>query len=293
MSIGTGDATGVYYPAGGAICRLMNKTREQHGIGCSVRSTEGSVYNINTVRAGELEFGVAQSDWQFHAYNGTSKFDVAGRFEKLRAVFSVHPEPFTMIGRAGSGIRSFADIRGRRVNVGNPGSGQRATMEVVMKAANIAMSDLALAAELNGSEMAQALCGGVIDVMMYTVGHPAAAVTEAATTCDIEMIPVEGPAIDKLVADHPFYRKTVVPGGLYRGNPGDTPTFGVGATFITSADVPEDIVYTLVKTVFDNFDDFKSVHPAFAHLKEEDMARDDLSAPLHRGAAKYYRERGW
>ena len=166
-------------------------------------------------------------------------------------------------------------------------------MEVVMKTSNIAMSDLALATELNGSEMAQALCNGTIDVMMYTVGHPAAAITEAATTCDIEMIPVAGPAIDKLVADHPYYRKTIVPGGLYRGNPGDTPTFGVAATFITSADVPEDIVYTLVKTVFDNFDEFKNAHPAFVHLKEEDMVRDDLTAPLHRGAAKYYRERGW
>jgi TRAP transporter TAXI family solute receptor len=293
VSIGTGGVTGVYYPTGGAICRLMNKTRKEHGIRCSVESTGGSVYNINTVRAGELEFGVAQSDWQYHAYNGTSKFADAGKFDKLRAVFSVHPEPFTLIGKAGGGVKSFADIKGKRVNVGNPGSGQRATMEVVMAASGITMSDLALAAELKGSEMAQALCDGKIDVMMYTVGHPAAAITEAATTCDIEMIPVDGPAIDKLVADNPFYRKARVPGGLYKGNPDDTPTFGVGATFISSADVPDDVVYTLVKAVFDNFDDFKKLHPAFAHLKEEEMIKDGLSAPLHDGAVKYYKERGW
>jgi TRAP transporter TAXI family solute receptor len=293
VSIGTGGVTGVYYPTGGAICRLMNKTRKEHGIRCSVESTGGSVYNINTVRAGELEFGVAQSDWQYHAYNGTSKFADAGKFDKLRAVFSVHPEPFTLIGKAGGGVKSFADIKGKRVNVGNPGSGQRATMEVVMAASGITMSDLALAAELKGSEMAQALCDGKIDVMMYTVGHPAAAITEAATTCDIEMIPVDGPAIDKLVADNPFYRKARVPGGLYKGNPDDTPTFGVGATFISSADVPDDVVYTLVKAVFDNFDDFKKLHPAFAHLKEEEMVKDGLSAPLHDGAVKYYKERGW
>lgn len=293
VSIGTGGVTGVYYPTGGAICRLMNKTRKEHGIRCSVESTGGSVYNINTVRAGELEFGVAQSDWQYHAYNGTSKFADAGKFDKLRAVFSVHPEPFTLIGKAGGGVKTFADIKGKRVNVGNPGSGQRATMEVVMAASGITMSDLALAAELKGSEMAQALCDGKIDVMMYTVGHPAAAITEAATTCDIEMIPVDGPAIDKLVADNPFYRKASVPGGLYKGNPDDTPTFGVGATFISSADVPDDVVYTLVKAVFDNFDDFKKLHPAFAHLKEEEMIKDGLSAPLHDGAVKYYKERGW
>ena len=293
ISIGTGGVTGVYYPTGGAICRLVNRNRKEHKIRCSVESTGGSVYNINTVRAGELEFGVAQSDWQYHAYNGTSKFADAGKFDKLRAVFSVHPEPFTLIGKAGGGVKTFADIKGKRVNVGNPGSGQRATMEVVMAASGITMSDLALAAELKGSEMAQALCDGKIDVMMYTVGHPAAAITEAATTCDIEMIPVDGPAIDKLVADNPFYRKARVPGGLYKGNPDDTPTFGVGATFISSADVPDDVVYTLVKAVFDNFDDFKKLHPAFAHLKEEEMIKDGLSAPLHDGAVKYYKERGW
>ena len=121
VSIGTGGVTGVYYPTGGAICRLMNKTRKEHGIRCSVESTGGSVYNINTVRAGELEFGVAQSDWQYHAYNGTSKFADAGKFDKLRAVFSVHPEPFTLIGKAGGGVKTFADIKGKRVNVGNPG----------------------------------------------------------------------------------------------------------------------------------------------------------------------------
>jgi TRAP transporter TAXI family solute receptor len=293
ISIGTGGVTGVYYPTGGAICRLVNKTRKEHGIRCSVESTGGSVYNINTVRAGELEFGVAQSDWQYHAYNGTSKFADQGKFENLRAVFSVHPEPFTLIGKAGSGIKKFEDIKGKRVNVGNPGSGQRATMEVVMDAFGIKMDDLALAAELKGSEMAQALCDGKIDVMMYTVGHPAAAITEAATTCDIEMIPVQGAPIDKLVGDNPFYRTATIPGGMYKGNANDTPTFGVGATFITSADVPEDVVYTLVKGVFDNFDDFKKLHPAFANLKEEEMIKDGLSAPLHPGAAKYYKERGW
>ena len=187
ITIGTGGVTGVYYPTGGAICRLVNKNRKEHGIRCSVESTGGSVYNINTVRAGELEFGVAQSDWQFHAYNGSSKFKDQGPFEGLRAVFSVHPEPFTLIVRKGTGIGGFADLKGKKVNVGNPGSGQRATMEVVMDAFGIKMDDFALAAELKGSEMAQALCDGKIDAMIYTIGHPAAAVTEAATTCDVEL----------------------------------------------------------------------------------------------------------
>ena len=129
ITIGTGGVTGVYYPTGGAICRLVNKGRKDHGIRCSVESTGGSVYNINTIRAGELEFGVAQSDWQYHAYNGSSQFESDGPFEDLRAVFSVHPEPFTVVARADSGIKNFDDMKGKRVNIGNPGSGQRGTME--------------------------------------------------------------------------------------------------------------------------------------------------------------------
>ncbi len=293
ISIGTGGVTGVYYPTGGAICRLVNKNRKEHGIRCSAESTGGSVYNINTVRAGELEFGVAQSDWQFHAFNGTSKFEDQGAFEDLRAVFSVHPEPFTLIARAGSGIAGFEDLKGKKVNVGNPGSGQRATMEVVMDAMGMEMSDFALASELKGSEMAQAICDGKIDAMIYTIGHPAAAINEAASTCDVELVSVAGDAINGLVDDNPYYRVASIPGGMYKGSPNETTTFGVGATFISSAAVPEEVVYTVVKAVFDNFDDFKKLHPAFGNLVEEQMIADGLSAPLHDGAAKYYKERGW
>jgi len=293
ISIGTGGVTGVYYPTGGAICRLVNKNRKEHGIRCSAESTGGSVYNINTVRAGELEFGVAQSDWQYHAYNGTSKFEDQGKFENLRAVFSVHPEPFTLIVRKGSGIDGFEGLKGQKVNVGNPGSGQRATMEVVMDAFGMQMSDFALASELKGSEMAQAICDGKIDAMIYTIGHPAAAVNEAASTCDIELVSVEGAAIDGLIADNSYYRTASIPGGMYKGSDNDTNTFGVGATFVTSSDVPNEVVYTVVKAVFDNFDDFKKLHPAFGGLVEEQMIADGLSAPVHDGAAQYYKERGW
>ena len=293
ISIGTGGVTGVYYPTGGAICRLVNKGRKDHGIRCSAESTGGSIYNINTVRAGELEFGVAQSDWQFHAYNGTSKFEDQGKFENLRAVFSVHPEPFSVLAKGGSGIESFEDLKGKRVNVGNAGSGLRATAEVVMAAYGMTMDDFAVASELKGAEMSQALCDDKIDVMIYTVGHPAAAITEVTNTCDVDFVDVTGPVIDKLIEENPFYRSATIPAGMYKGLTEDNQTFGVGATFIASADVPEEVVYVVVKAVFDNFEDFKKLHPAFANLKEEEMISDGLSAPLHDGAVKYYKERGW
>ncbi len=292
VTIGTGGVTGVYYPTGGAICRLVNKGRKEHGIRCSVESTGGSVYNLNTIAAGELDMGVAQSDWQYHAYHGTSKFEEQGPNKDLRAVFSVHPEPFTVVARADSGIKKFEDLKGKRVNIGNPGSGQRGTMEVVMQAFGMTVDDFKLASELKAAEQASALCDNKIDAMVYTVGHPNGSIQEAATSCDSVLVDVSGPVIDKLVADNDYYRKAVIPGGMYRGTDTDTKTFGVGATFVTSAKVPDDVIYNVVKAVFENFDQFKKLHPAFEVLKKEEMIKDGLSAPLHPGAIKYYKEAG-
>jgi TRAP transporter TAXI family solute receptor len=292
FTIGTGGVTGVYYPTGGAICRMVNKGRKEHGLRCSVESTGGSVYNLNTIRAGELEFGVAQSDWQYHAFNGTSSFADAGPFEGLRAVFSVHPEPFTVVARADAGITNFADLKGKRVNIGNPGSGQRGTMEVLMGAMGWTMDDLGLATELKAAEQSAALCDNQIDAMIYTVGHPSGSIQEATTACDSVLVNVTGPEVDQLIADNAFYRTATIPGGMYRGNADDVTTFGVGATFVSSTDVPEETVYVLTKSVFDNFDDFTKLHPAFANLKKEEMVKDGLSAPLHDGAARFYRESG-
>ncbi|MFL0985734.1 TAXI family TRAP transporter solute-binding subunit (plasmid) [Vibrio parahaemolyticus] len=292
VTIGTGGVTGVYYPTGGAICRLVNKSRAEHGIRCSVESTGGSIYNINTIRAGELDLGIAQSDWQYHAYNGTSQFAENGPFKELRAVFSVHPEPFTVVARQDSNIKTFDDLKGKRVNIGNPGSGQRGTMEVLMKEYGWINDDFKLVSELKAAEQSKALCDNKIDAMVYTVGHPSGAIKEATTSCDSNIVTVAGPKVDKLIADNSFYRVATVPGGMYRGSDNDVMTFGVGATFVSSTAVPEDVVYNVVKAVFENFDDFRRLHPAFANLKKEEMVKDGLSAPLHPGALKYYKEVG-
>ena len=292
ISIGTGGVTGVYYPTGGAICRLVNKNRKEHGIRCSAESTGGSIYNINTIRAGELEFGVAQSDWQYHAYHGTSKFEDQGKFEGLRAVFSVHPEPVTIIAHDDSGISNITDFKGKRVNIGNPGSGQRGTWEAIEAALGWERSDLKLAAEMKSAETGQAVCDRKIDAYFWLVGHPSALTQESLSSCDAHLVNATGDAIDKLVADNSYYRTATIPAGMYN-NESDVTTFGVGATFVTNADVPDEVVYVVVKAVFDNFDNFKKLHPAFGNLNPEEMISDSLSAPLHDGAAKYYKERGW
>ncbi|MEM1076102.1 MAG: TAXI family TRAP transporter solute-binding subunit [Pseudomonadota bacterium] len=292
ITIGTGGQTGVYFVVGQSICRLVNRGTADHNLKCTAPSTGGSIANINAIKAGDMDMGVAQSDWQFHAFNGSSQFEGAG-FDKLRAVFSVHGEPFTVVARADSDVENFDDLFGKRVNVGNPGSGQRATMEVVLNAMSKSMGDFSLASELKPAEQSAALGDNKVDAIVYTVGHPNGSIQEATSTVDARLVNVTGDAIDKLIDDNSYYAKAMIPGGLYKGNDEVIETFGVKATFVTSADVDDDVVYTVVKAVFDNFDRFKGLHPAFANLQQEDMIAAGLSAPLHPGAEKYYRERGW
>jgi TRAP transporter TAXI family solute receptor len=293
VTIGTGGVTGVYYAAGGAICRLVNKDRAKHGIRCSVESTGGSVFNINTIRAGELDMGVTQSDWQFHAGKGTSVFKDQGPFKELRAMFSLHPEPFTVLARKEANIKTFADFKGKRFNVGNPGSGTRASMEELLNAMGWKLSDFALASELRADEHGAALCDNKIDGFFYGVGHPSANIQDPTTTCGAQLIPLTGPAVDKLVKENPYYAYATIPGGLYANNPNPTQTYGVLATFVTTTKTPADVVYNVVKAVFDNFDEFKKLHPALANLDPQKMIKDGLSVPLHDGAVRYYKERGW
>ncbi|MEQ8898058.1 MAG: TAXI family TRAP transporter solute-binding subunit [Roseovarius sp.] len=292
ITIGTGGQTGVYYVVGQSICRLVNRGTSDHNLKCTAPSTGGSIANINAISAGDMDMGVAQSDWQYHAYNGSSEFE-GKQVEKLRAVFSVHGEPFTVVARSDAGADSFDDLFGKRVNVGNPGSGQRATMDVVLNAMGKSTEDFVLASELKPAEQSAALGDNKVDAIVYTVGHPNGSIQEATSTVEAKILPVTGEAIDTLVDENPYYAKATIPGGMYAGTDEDVETFGVKATFVTSADVPEDVVYTVVQAVFENFDRFKGLHPAFGTLKEEDMIAAGLSAPLHPGAEKYYRERGW
>jgi len=289
--IGTGSRDGVYYYAGKAICRIVNT--KVKGVSCKVVSTAGSLYNLSNVRDGGLDIGIAQSDWQYHAVKGTGpvKF-MDGAFRNLRALFSLHAEPFTLVVRRDAGITRLDEIVGHRINIGNPGSGQRATMEVVMRAMGWSKRDFGLVTELNASEQSFALCNNRIQAMVYTVGHPNASVSKAVKLCNAAIATVDGPTIDKLVADNPYYAYTDIPGGLYPGIETPVRTFGVKATVVASSDLSEDTVYKIVRALFDNFDKFRKLHPALNALRPEQMVRDGISAELHKGAEKYFRENG-
>ena len=293
VTIGTGGVTGVYYAAGGAICRLVNKDRARHGIRCSVESTGGSVFNVNTIKAGELDLGFTQSDVQYNAVRGLGQFKDSGAWGEQRAVFSVHPEPFTLMARKELNAKDFNDLKGKRVNVGNPGSGTRASMEELLAAKGWSMKDFSLAAELKADEHGPALCDGKIDAFFYGVGHPSANIQDPATTCGAKLVSITGADVDKLLRDKPYYAVAQIPGGLYPNNAEGARTYGVMATVVSSSKVPAETVYQVVKAVFENFDEFRKLHPALANLKADAMVKDGLSAPLHEGAARYYREKGW
>ena len=295
VTIGTGGQTGVYYVVGQSICRLVNRGSEDHNIKCTAPSTGGSVANINAVRQGQLDLGVAQSDWQYYALNGTkhASFIDQGAYKDLRALFAIHSEPFTVVARTDSGVKTFDDLVGKRVNLNNPGSGTRGTMEVIMAEKGWTKDSFKLAAELKSSEQSQALCDNKLDVILSNVGHPSGIIKEATTSCDTKIIPVTGPVFDKLIAENDFYAPAIIKGGLYAGNDNDVATFGNAATMVSSAKVDDETVYQIVKAIFDNFDNFKRLHPAFANLNPKQMISDGLSAPLHDGAIRYYKEKGW
>jgi TRAP transporter TAXI family solute receptor len=291
ITIGTGGVTGVYYPTGGAICRLININKKEHGVRCSVESSGGSIYNINTIREGNFEIGIAQSDWHYHAYYGTTRFEKKGAFKKLRSIFSIHPEPLNIIVRADSNINNLDDLKDKRVHTPTY-SGTIKMFEKVMRAKGWDRSFFSSVTQGKQSDFKQKICQNKIDALIHASGHPNGLIKDITNSCDIKLVNVYDRSIQRVIRDISYLRKATVPGGIYKGNQNDTTSFGVGATLVTSSDVSEYAIYTLVKSVFENFESFKKLHPAFQTLKKQEMIKDSLTAPLHRGAIRYYKEAG-
>jgi TRAP transporter TAXI family solute receptor len=294
ITIGTGGVTGIYYPTGGNIAKLINKKRNVYGIRCTVESTGGSVFNINAIRSGDLEFGVTQSDRQYQAYHGLAEWKKDGPVKELRSVFSIHPEAITLVAAVDAEIASVEDLADKRVNIGNPGSGQRQNALDALAAYGIDWQEDVHAEAVKADAAPTLLQDGRIDAFFYTVGHPSGNILEAtAGRRRVAFVPLAGPGIDGLVKRTPYYAKAFIPVKHYPRavNDVDVPTFGVKATFVTSVTVPENIVYAITKEVFENLDTFKTLHPAYEQLTVQNML-EGLSAPLHPGADRYFREAG-
>ncbi|MFY0990731.1 TAXI family TRAP transporter solute-binding subunit [Halomonas sp. C05BenzN] len=284
--IGTASPAGVYHVTGRTLCRLLEPP-------CTARTSDGSAANLQAVRQGEVTAALAQSDLQHYAVSGLEGFRDAGPDASLRSLFSVHGEPFTLVVRRDSGIEAFDDLRQRAVNVGNPGSGQRGTMMKLLETRGWTLEDFSLANDLPADQQSLELCHGNIDAMVYTVGHPNDSIEQAIRLCDAAILDVGGEAVDRLVEGAPYFTRATIPAGIYAPDQPAVSTFGVRATLVASAETDPETIRTIVAAVFDDLDHFKSFHPAYGDLTIESMIREGLSAPLHEGALRYYRERGW
>ena len=292
VTIGTGGLTGVYYPTGGAIAKMVNNKKKEYGIRATVESTGGSAFNINAILSGDLEFGIAQSDKQFQAMKGLAEWAERGPQADLRSVLSIHDEAVTLISAVESEIKDASDLKGKIVNLGNPGSGQLENAIEILQTLGIDPEKDVTAEYIKASEAPSILQDGRIDAFFYTVGHPNGAITEATSGArKVRFTSITG--VDSMLKKYPYFSKTIIQASMYPGaqNDADTETIGMKATLVTSAKVPEDVVYAITKEVFENFEEFKKLHPAYATLTREGMLTG-LSAPLHPGAEKYYKEVG-
>ncbi|UCE53261.1 MAG: TAXI family TRAP transporter solute-binding subunit [Desulfobacterales bacterium] len=293
VTIGTGGITGVYYPTGGAIAKMVNKKRKEYGIRATVESTGGSVFNVNAVMTGDLEFGIVQSDRQYQAIKGIANWEDKGPQKDLRAVFSIHPETVDLIAGVDTGINGLQDLKDKRINIGNVGSGYRKNAIDALLANGLDYEKDFHAESLKAAEAPGLIQDGRLDAAFYTVGHPSGYYKEATSgKRKVKFIPITN--IESLLTKYPYYAKAVTRVTEFypaAANDKDVPTFGVKATFVTSIKVPENVVYAIVKEVFDNFEAFKKLHPAYGGLTKKNML-EGLSAPLHPGAVKYYKEAG-
>lgn len=293
VALGTGAITGVYFPVGVALCRLVNQHRRETGLRCAATLSEGSAANIAALRDDAEGLAIVQSDVQAEALDGTGSFADAGPFTGLAAVMGLYPEPLTLVARADAGVAGVEDLAGKRAWLGPEGSGTRILAGRLVAALGWTDATFAAAPAVRPEDVAVALCEGRIDAFFYVVGHPAKPVQEATTNCAARLVPIAGGAVDALVGSDPALVATSIPGGLYAGAPAPVDTFGVSATLVTRDSEPEDTIYTMVSSIFADLDTLRGLDPVLASLEPQAMVRDGLTAPLHPGAARYYRERGW
>ena len=292
VTLATGIPGGVYHPVGNAICRMFNLASEQQAKPCVGVSSDGSVANIRRIENGTSTFGLSQTDVAYAAFHGEGPFAAAGPDPKLRMLITLYPETFTVVARAETNIRNFQDLHGKRIGLGKSGAGYTFTRDIVLGSYGWTIQDLERLPELGPAEQNQALCSNKVDAIFFQAGHPNGLTQEATTLCQARLVRVAGPPIDRLLATHPYYIASVIPGGMYAGNPEDVPTIGTQAILVTSSDQSDELAYAVVKAVFENFADFRRLHPALAKLKIEDMVPSQAVMPIHRGALRYYREAG-
>ncbi len=290
ITIGTGSVTGIYYATGGAICRLVNKYKSDSSVRCSIESTEGSLYNLNSVNNKDLDFAIVQSDILYQASHNKNNFKNSS-FSKVKSIMAIYPELLTLVTNKDANINTIMDIKNKRINLGSSGSGNETTALTLFNEIGLTKNDLKEAATYNASEMSDALKNNKIDGYFYMVGHPTSTIKDTSSSINIKIIPIENEITNPLVEKYPYFTKGNIPAGIYKAHPEEIPTFGVKAVLVANEKVSEKVVYAVVKAILENFDEFKKQHPAYSNITKESLL-EGLSAPLHEGAKKYYQDTG-
>ena len=300
--IGTGGTAGTYFPIGGLLSNAISNppgSREcDKGGSCGVPgliatavASNGSVANINGIAAGSLESGLTQSDVAFWAHSGTGVFDGKPKVEELRAIANLYPETIHLVARKGSGIKSPADLKGKRVSLDEPGSGTLIDARIVMSAYGVTEKDVK-AEYLKPNAAGDRLRDGALDAFFFVGGYPTGAISELATSAGVELVPIAGPEATKILADYKFFGPDKVPAGTYK-DVGETPTISVNALWVTSAKQPEDLIYGIAKAIWnDNSRKLLDAGHAKGKVIRKETALDGVGIPLHPGAAKFYKEAG-
>ncbi|MCJ8329733.1 MAG: TAXI family TRAP transporter solute-binding subunit [Lentisphaeria bacterium] len=289
ISIGTGSQTGVYYPTGMKLSEMVNSKKSKFNL--TAKTMAGSVDNVQKLLSNDIQFGIVQSDIHYQAYKGEGKWDGKPQ-SKLRSVFAIYPEVVTLVSRDDAGIKKLADLKGKKVNIGAPKSGQRENAKSLLKFIGIDYKKDLTAEGLSAGESPSSLQDGKIDAYFFTVGHPNSSLSETtAGKHKIRIVELTG--LEDYIKKNPWFTKSTILKSQYPKlvNETDIESIAVKATLMTTEDVPEELVYLLTKTVFENFDSFKKSHPAYATLTKESML-EGITAPLHPGAEKYFKESG-
>ncbi|MEZ6962332.1 MULTISPECIES: TAXI family TRAP transporter solute-binding subunit [unclassified Aeromonas] len=282
LTIGTGPVNGVYYPTGGAICRVLNADHALRGDRCTVQSTHGSLANLKALEEGDVQLALVQSDILHHALHGTGPFSGQGANHKLRSLFRLYQESLTLLASPTSGITTLADIEGKRVYPGEPGAGEPTTSQALMNAMGWHSGQFAAYQLTPGRDPLEGLCDGSLDAAFIVAGHPSLAIGDLAGRCKVRLIPIEGEQIDRLLKEHPYYQRSRIAANLYPGQITAINNIGMSAELVALASLPDPIVRTVRDTLLARVKQFSRLHPALSKITVERLqAQTEL--PLHAG----------
>ncbi|WP_136649609.1 TAXI family TRAP transporter solute-binding subunit [Paracoccus aeridis] len=300
--IGTGGTAGTYYPIGGLLANAISAPPGSRacedggacgvpGLVASAVASNGSVANVNAIMGGALESGFAQGDVAAWAYTGTGIWEGQPKAEKLRAIANLYPESIHLVATQASGIKSVADLRGKRVSLDEPGSGTLVDAQLILAAAGLAEGDVK-PEYLKPDQAADRMKDGAMDAFFFVGGYPAGAIAELASQQDVVIVPIEGEVADK-VLENKFFATDTIPAGTYDNQEADVTTIAVGAQWLTSADQPEELIYNITKAVWN---DATRKQLDAGHAKGKMIVKENATAglglPLHPGAERFYREAG-